>query len=113
MDPELRLVRALVRREPDVPVDPGEGADERAGVRDEVRAEGLELQARVMDEPEGGLLDGRLVAGLVLREPIAVVVLREILQEPEEVRGEVFGFHRPPFRRGTVVHRHLAFEERG
>src|SRR5437867_4644651 len=99
VDRDVRLVRALVRREADVAVDPGEGAAERTGVRDEVRRQGLELRARIADEAEARLLDRGLVAGLVLGEPLAVVVLRQVLQESEEVWREVLRTHTSP-RRG-------------
>src|SRR5205807_1962112 len=36
VDPDMGLVRALVRREPNVPVNPRDGSTERAGVPDDV-----------------------------------------------------------------------------
>src|SRR2546422_8461118 len=45
MDPDLGLVRALVRREADVPVDGGERTAERFGFRGEKRANRLQPRA--------------------------------------------------------------------
>src|SRR5437879_13207665 len=90
MDSDLRLVRALVRREPDVPVDAGERPAERPGVRDEVRADLLQQRPGVANEPQARFLNGRLVSFVVLREPLFVVVLRQVTEEREELGGEVF-----------------------
>src|SRR3989475_7833903 len=92
MDSDLRLVRALVRREPDVPIDAREGPAERLGIGDEIRADLLEPRPGVANEPQARFLHGVLVTFLVLREPFFAVVLRQVTEEPEEVRGEVFRF---------------------
>src|SRR2546426_5541868 len=92
MDSDLRLVRALVRREPDVPIDAGERPAERLGIGDEIRADLLEPRPGVANEPQARFLHRVLVTFLVLREPFFAVVLRQVTEEPEEVRGEVFRF---------------------
>src|SRR2546427_6625938 len=92
MDSDLRLVRALVRREPDVPIDAREGPAERLGIGDEIRADLLEPRPGVANEPQARFLHRVLVTFLVLREPFFAVVLRQVTEEPEEVRGEVFRF---------------------
>src|SRR3989449_327887 len=90
MDPDLGLVRALVRREADVPVDAGWRTAEWFGFRDEKRANLLQPRSGVANEPQARFLHGVLVAFLALCEPFFVVVLRQVTEEPEEVRGEVF-----------------------
>src|SRR5437899_5601038 len=89
MDPDVVLVRALVRGEPDVSIDPRDRSAERLRVADEVRAELLEPRARVADETDRGLLDDLLVPLLVRREPFLVVVLAEFPEEPEQFGREV------------------------
>src|SRR2546422_1731682 len=90
MDPDLGLVRALVRREADVPVDAGWRTAEWFGFRDKKRANLLQPRSGVANEPQARFLHGVLVAFLALREPLFVVALRQVTEEPEEVRGEVF-----------------------
>src|SRR5438128_380411 len=104
MDSDLRLVRALVRREPDVPIDAGERPAEGFGFRDEIRANLLQPRSGVTNESQARFLYGVLVTFLVLRKPLFVVVLREVTEEPEELRGEVFRLlgHLAPPRRHRV-----------
>src|SRR5712692_139758 len=90
-DPDLPLVRALVRGEADVTVDPGEGTAEWLRVRDNLGADLLEAGPSVADEPQARFLDHLHIPLLVLREPFLVVVLRKFREEPEELRREVFG----------------------
>src|SRR3989475_10290298 len=90
VDPDLRFVRALVRRESDIPVDAGQGSAERLRVRDDVGADLLQARSGVADESQTRLLHGLLVPFLVLGEPLFVVVLRQVAEEREEPRGEVF-----------------------
>src|SRR5438128_282337 len=92
VDSDLRLVRALVRRESDVAVDARQGSAERLGFRDDVGADLLQSLAGVADELQARLLHGLLVPFLVLGEPLFVVILRQIAEEREELRGEVFRF---------------------
>src|SRR6266849_10946629 len=68
MDPDLRLVRTLVRRESDVAVDAGQRSAERLRVRDDVGADLLQARSGVADELQARLLHGLLVAFLVLLE---------------------------------------------
>src|SRR3989442_6606816 len=89
VDPDLRLVRALVRRESDIPVDARQRSAERLGLRDDVGADLLQPRSGVADELQARFLDGLLVSFLVLREPLFVVVLRQVAEEREEFRGEV------------------------
>src|SRR6266702_206696 len=89
MDPDVGLVRALVRREADVPIDPGKGSAERPRVTDEVRAELLQPRAGILDEADRRLLDRFLVSFLVRREPRLGVVLVQFPEEAHEFRGEV------------------------
>src|SRR5881296_987508 len=104
MDSDLRLVRALVRREPDVPIDAGERPAEGFGFRDEIRANLLQPRSGVTNESQARFLYGVLVTFLVLRKPLFVVVLREVTEEPEKLRGEVFRLlgHLAPPRRHRV-----------
>src|SRR5881296_1494807 len=92
VDPDLRFVGALVRRESDVAVDAGQGSAERLRVRDDEGADLLQALSGIADELQTRLLHGLLVSFLVLREPLFVVVLRQIAEEREELRGEVFRF---------------------
>src|SRR3989475_5374166 len=107
MDSDLGLVRALVRRESDVPVDARQRSAERLGLRDDVGADLLQPRSGVTDEPQARFLHGVLVTLLVLREPFFVVVLHQVIEEPEEVRGEVFRFlgHLRPRFANIAAHR--------
>src|SRR5207245_9944179 len=84
VDPDLRFVGALVRRESDVPVDAGQGSAEGLRVRDDVRADLLQARSGVADELQTRFLHGLLVPLLVLGEPLFIVVLRHIAEEREE-----------------------------
>src|SRR5213079_138252 len=76
------LVRALVPRESDVTVD----AEHRAAL--EVTADRAQPRPHLGDEAEKGLAHERLVASLMLPEPLTVVVLPELPQELEQLGGE-------------------------
>src|SRR5205823_12083394 len=111
VDPDLGSERALVFRESDVAVDPGDGAAEGPRVGDQVLTHGLELGARIRHEANGGSLHDLLVAALVLRKPLAVVVRRQVLQESEGRWSEVGRFVRThgdsptPDEPSTLEHR--------
>src|SRR2546422_6780871 len=92
MDSDLRLVRALVRREPDVPIDAGERPAERLGIGDEIRADLLEPRPGVANEPQARFLHRVLVTFLVLREPFFAVVLRQSLKNPKKSVVKYFDF---------------------
>src|SRR2546425_3546898 len=77
------LVRALVPRESDVAID----AEHRAAV--EVAADRGEPRSHRGDEAEQGVAHDRLVARLILHEPLAVFLLPELHQEGEQLGGEL------------------------
>src|SRR2546428_7252986 len=92
VDPDLRFVRALVRRESDVAVDAGKGSAELLLDRDDEGAELLQALSGIADELQTRLLHGLLVSFLDIREPYFVVVLRQFAEVRAELRGEVFRF---------------------
>src|SRR5438034_8011852 len=59
VDPDMGLVRALVRREPNIPVNPGDGSAERPGVPDDVGTDLLQAVPGVADETHGRLVPHR------------------------------------------------------
>src|SRR5215212_2373947 len=88
MEPDVRLVRRLVLREACVAVDAKERPAARARVRAEVGADLLEARRELADEGERRLEQVLLVSTLVGREPLAVVVRPQILEEREELGAE-------------------------
>src|SRR5205807_8227225 len=99
VDPDVGLIRALVRREPNVPVDSRDGSTERAGVPDDVRTDLLQAVPGVADETHGRLEHDRLELSLVRIEPFLAVVFRQTPEEIEELRREVLG----SFPHGTLL----------
>jgi 7,8-dihydro-6-hydroxymethylpterin-pyrophosphokinase len=71
---------------------------DRPRVGDDVPADLLEAGSDVLDEPQCRVPHVRLIARLVLQEPIPVVVLLQLAQEFEQRRAEVgpFGGHQGP-----------------
>src|SRR5207244_9409368 len=74
--------------EPDVAVDPEQRASHRAIVGHEVRADLAEVAGEPADELQGRLLHHVQIPLLVLGEPVPIVVLTQVLQEPEEIGRE-------------------------
>src|SRR5579872_2500802 len=89
---DRRLVRALVLREPDVPVDSRHRAAHGAGIDHEVGRYTAEPEPKIGDHAEKGIPDGGLVPCLVSGEPLAVVVRLDFPKEAEEVRRKRGGF---------------------
>src|SRR3989440_4001224 len=90
VDPDMGLVWALVRREPNIPVNPGDGSTERAGVPDDVGTDLLQAVPGVADETHGRFEYDRLKLSLVRIKPFLAVVLRQTSEESEELRREIF-----------------------
>src|SRR5437588_10029391 len=109
VDPEMGLVRALVRREPNVPVNPRDGSTERAGVPDDVRADLLQAVPGVADETHGRFEHDCLKLSLVRIEPFLAVVLRQTSEEIEELGREVFS----PFPHATLLLNPFPILDRG
>src|SRR5438309_3985183 len=109
VDPDMGLVRALVRREPNIPVNPGDGSAERPGVPDDVGTDFFQPGPRVADETHGRLEHDRLKLSLVRIEPFLAVVLRQTSEEIEELRREVFS----PFPRATLLLNPFPILDRG
>src|SRR5207245_1159045 len=91
VDPDMGLVRALVRREPNVPVDSRDGSAEGAGVPNDVGTDLLQPGPRVADEAYGWLEHDRLELSLVRIKPFLAVVFRQTAEEIEELGREVLG----------------------
>src|SRR6059036_339114 len=108
VDPDLRLVRTLVRREPDIAVDAGQRSAKRLRVRDDIGTDLLQAWSGVPNESQARLLHGLLVAFLVLREPLFVVVFRQLAEEREELGGEVFRRLSHPVRTSSPATSHLS-----
>src|SRR5215207_4279130 len=79
VDPDMRLVRRLVLREPGVAIDAKQGLP----VGDEVRRDLWKAVADVLDEGQRRLLDVLLVAALVGLEPVALIVGLQVAEELE------------------------------
>src|SRR5207249_5992711 len=90
MDSDVGLVRALVRREPNIPVDSRDRSAERPGVPDDVGTDLLQAVPGVADETHGRFEYDRLKLSLVRIKPFLAVVLRQTSEESEELRREVF-----------------------
>ena len=84
LDSEMRLVWRLVLRESGVPVDAEQGSADGSVIGYEVGTDLMKIRLEVPDELKAGILDVLLVAILVIREPLSIVVLGEIVQVGEE-----------------------------
>src|SRR6266852_4152801 len=85
----IRLVRALVLREPNITVDPEQGTTEGLRISDKVGANRSEPRSDILDEPEARLEQLLFVPGFVPSEPLPIIVLLEVLEKREELRREV------------------------
>src|SRR3954463_1037560 len=83
-DAAVRLVRALVLREPGVAVDAEERAAARPRIGHQVRTDLDQPGREGLDEVERRLPDVGLVARPVGLEPVAVVVLAQLGEEREQ-----------------------------
>ncbi len=93
-DPNVRLVRALVFRKPDVAVDPEQRPADRSRVSLEVRADLLQMRRDVGDELERGGLYVLFVAVLVGFEPFTPVVEVELPEKVERATSsQLTTFH--------------------
>ena len=88
VEPDVDLVGALVLGEPHVPVDAEQRPADRTVSATKCGPILRRYGGEAPDELQGRLLDGIEVPLLVLGEPGPVVVLAQVLQEPEQIRGE-------------------------
>src|SRR6184192_1686195 len=109
VDPDMGLVRALVRREPNIPVDSRDRSAERPGVPDDVGTDLLQSVPGVADETHGRFEHDRLKLSLVRIKPFLAVVLRQTSEESEELRREVFS----TFPHATLLLNALPILDRG
>ncbi len=75
----IRLVRALVLREPNITVDSEQGTAEGLRISDKVGANRSEPGSDILDEPEARLKQLTLIPGLIPSEPLPIIVLLEVL----------------------------------
>jgi hypothetical protein len=101
--PGIRLVRPLVLREPDVPVQ----AEDRAPVAAERQVECLEPCREIADQIQQRRLDLALVDPPVLLEPRLVLVEGERLQKSERLRAEAREGRWSALRQSGPCHRVL------
>src|SRR6266508_878232 len=102
VEAHVDLVGALVLGEPHVAVDAEQRASHRAVVGHEVGAELPEIAGEGPHELQGRLLHHVLVPRLVLGEPGPVVVLAQVLEEPEQIGGEEALAHGGPAYRTSL-----------
>src|SRR5437867_1149163 len=86
---DIGLVRTLVLREPNIPVDPEEGTMEGLRVSDKVGANRSEPGGDILDEPEARLKQLFLVLYFVSSKPCPIVVFLKVFEELEELWREV------------------------
>src|SRR6266496_4062271 len=85
VDPHMGLVGALVLGKSDVAIDPEKRSPRGAVVGDEVWTDPAQVRTEAPHELQRGILNRVEISLLVLREPISVVVLAQVHQEPEEI----------------------------
>src|SRR2546426_1109320 len=89
MDPDVGLVRALVRREPNISINPGDRSAEGLRLADEMWTHRLQSRSCVANEADCRPQHDRFEPSFVRLEPVLSVVLPESSEEIEELRREV------------------------
>ena len=106
----IRLVRGLVLREPNVTIDSEQGPAEGLRISYKVGANRSEPWGDILDEPEAWLEQLLLIPGFVPGEPVPIIVLLEVPEKREELRREVRSrspLSQTSFHLSSIVLRHI------